>query len=529
MASGVLGNFSHRPCVGIPIAGLFYNRLAFFVLGWFADSLRLIWALFYWNTRKSVFQLRGAAGVPPCQNASDSGIPGKTGCDACLHWHRPARFKRVCPLLAFDSSGTPVCTVPAARVRPFWRKALFLVGGGVVGLYAVGVLTAFGLLRSRGYDVPWVSVAWPPEWRRFHEYQARLFYEKGRTALAAGRTHEAVLALSFAYQRDPQLYEAGGLLAWLWQASQPAASNRIYLQLIREHPQRRIDTAQRWYRALLSRGDFESITRLSREMLNQDTEHPAAWTYALLFASRHLSTEIRERLVSVEPALPAESLVLLQLEHSLRGLPAAELKERLVARGAQSRSSALAQFHCIDLLTRWGFPTEALALLAHESALDERTQAALRLDALAAGGHQEERRKQVQQLLTPRPQLSTIELVTAHLMRYPSAPLIADVFKQLETSPLPERPENYSGFLALFCVAASSGDIERCRQFKDILRRLSGAPLSALESVEGFFRGETEDRRLGTYLPRIQPLALEVLWALHEQFPTPPPTSKLRQ
>jgi len=499
------------------------------VLGWCADSLRLIWALFYWNARKSVFQLRGATGVPPCQNASDSGIPGKTGCDACLHWHRPARFKTVCPLLAFDATRTPVCTAPAAQVRPFWRKALLLVGGSLVGLYAVGILTVFGLLQWRGYDVPLVSVAWPPEWRRFHEYQARLFYEKGRTALAAGLTHEAVLALSFAYQRDSQLYEAGGLLAWLWQASQPAASNRIYLQLIREHPQRRIDTAQRWYRALLSRGDFESIARLSREMLNHDTQHPAAWTYALLFASRHLSTESRERLISAEPALPTESLALFQLEHSLRGLPSTEVRKRLVDTGVQRPSSALAQFHRIDLMTRSGLPTEALTLLAQDSILDSRTQAALRLDALAASGQQEERRKQVQHLLTPRPQLSTIELVTAHLMRYPSPPLTADSFKQLDSSPLPERPENYSGFLALFCIAASSGDTERCRQFKDILRRLSGAPLSALESVEAFFRGETEDRRLGTYLPRIQPLALEVVWALHEQFPAPPPTVKLRQ
>ena len=41
-----------------------------------------IWALFYWNVRKTIYRVRKTQGICPCQNPSDSGEPMKTGCEA---------------------------------------------------------------------------------------------------------------------------------------------------------------------------------------------------------------------------------------------------------------------------------------------------------------------------------------------------------------------------------------------------------------------------------------------------------------
>lgn len=88
-----------------------------------------VWALFYWNARKTIFRLRGRRGVAPCQHPSDSGTAMKTACDACTAWHRRVRFRLVCPLLKQDDAGLWVCSVDRAGVRPFWGRAFAYTGG----------------------------------------------------------------------------------------------------------------------------------------------------------------------------------------------------------------------------------------------------------------------------------------------------------------------------------------------------------------------------------------------------------------
>lgn len=492
------------------------------MLGWCADSFRFLWSLLYWNTRKSLFRLRGAVGTAPCQNPSDSGLAARTSCDACLHWHTKTRFKAVCPLLTFDADNNALCSVNANAVRPFWLRAFAYVGVGALCLYLVGTVSVFTLLRTRGYEITYVGVAWPPEWRRFHVVQARLFYEKGRAAFAEGRTSEAVLSLAHAYERDPQLYEAGGLLAWLWQASQPVSANRIYLQLIRDHPQRRAETAQRWHRALLSRGDFESIGRLSTEMLSQDSPHLAAWTYALLFADRHSPSTtpslLDQTLQRVSTIPPEAAAVLRQAGELKEKSPELARKRLLRVSGAQEGpASAILEYHRINSLIRLGFPREALEQLDRSSVLDARANTTLRLDAHAVANNRLERQRIITTVLGSRPTLASIELLAAHLIRYPEASLIETLFSQLESTPLAEVPDNYSGFAALFCLAALHADSPRCDHFSGILRRISGASLTFLSGLEAFLRGETSDRRMGTFLPRLQPLSLEVIYALHDR------------
>lgn len=488
------------------------------MLGWCADSLRFLWSLLYWNTRKTLYRIKGAKGPAPCQNPSDSGVAGATGCDACLGWNRRARFRRVCPLLAPDAEGEPRCSVDAADVRPFWGRAVLMLAAGLVVSYILAVCLAFGLLRWRDYDIAFSGVAWPPAWQRFHETQARLFLKRGREAYGAGRLNEAVLALSYAFERDPRLYEAGGLLAWLWQSSQPSLANRIYLQLIRDHPSRRKETAQRWYRALLNRGDFEAIGQLATEMLVQDPTDADAWTYALLFASRQQpSPALLDAALARSEPLPTGIRSLLQLEKRVRSASSDEARRALTASDSVTGILPFAFYHRIDGLIRLGYPTDALNVLSSPTGLDARTRARLRLDSLAKSGDLETRRLEIGAMLTPTPTLASVELLCAHLIRFPQAALTNELFASLEMAPLSPRPDHYTGYTALFCLAAVTENGPRCRQFGETLRQLSGAPLAFLPSVEAFFRGETEDKRMGTYLSRLQPLSLEVVCALYER------------
>ena len=125
---------------------------ASWVTGWLADVFRFWWGLLYWNMRKSWFRLRGNRARCPCQNPSDSGRALETACDAAQDWHEPARFRRVCPLLA----GTPAglrCSVDSKDVRPFWRRAGAYYLGTAVAVCVAGAMVAFVVLRLVGYPL----------------------------------------------------------------------------------------------------------------------------------------------------------------------------------------------------------------------------------------------------------------------------------------------------------------------------------------------------------------------------------------
>lgn len=413
-----------------------------------------------------------------------------------------------------------MCSVDASAVRPFWLRACVFLVSGLAGLYLALCLLAFGFLKQRGYQISFPDVALPGRWKRFPEFQSRLFFDKGRDAYAAGRLNEAVLALSFAYEREPRNYEAGALLAWIWQTSQPTLSNRIYQQLLREHPERRAETAQRWYRILLNRGDFDSIGRLAIEQLKTREAADIPWTFALLFADRH-SPAVAPRIAAAleqENQFSPDVRSTLQWEERLHAADPEDAKAALMEAGRDIPSTPLGLYHRIDSLVRLGRTGDALRVLnLHGAGLDDRTRATLKLAALGAAHDRDGRRSEIDALLQPAPTTAVVEFVTANLIRYPDEDLIHNYLSTLAQRPLPPVAENFGAYAGLFCLAALSRDSAHSQSFAEALRHLSASPLSFLENVEQFFHGESEDRRLSTYLPRLQPLPLEIVFALYDR------------
>ena len=173
------------------------------MLRWAADQGWVAWSHLSWNYRKTRFRLRGARGRAPCQSASDTGRALQTRCEACYICHDPAQFKRVCPLLDLSDLNQPLCSVDAADVRPFWGRALRYYGTILGSCYLAAALIAFIGLRSLGYRVSPLAVAWPGRWAEVDLARADYFYAQGLKAYADHDVKLSILALTEAYDLAP--------------------------------------------------------------------------------------------------------------------------------------------------------------------------------------------------------------------------------------------------------------------------------------------------------------------------------------
>ena len=505
------------------------------MLGWCADFLRCAWSFLYWNARKSVFRLGNRSGPAPCQNASDSGRAHETGCDACLHWHQPRRFRCVCPLLVPAAAGGYCCSVDHKDVRPFWIRAGLALTASAVVTYVCLVLLVFAFLRIRGYEISPRQLAWPPAWNELRGAQARLFFQKGSAALSEGRINEAVLSLSIAYEQDPRNDTAGRLLAQLWQITQPTLSDRIYAQLLRTHPERYAETAQLWYRALLNRGDFSQLASVALAAIPKDPAHQIPWTRAFLFASRFLATAAPlEQAIASEIPLSDDVRTVIRAELELRIAVLDDERKALLRPTDDLPDSPLLVLHKVESLLRCGLAPDALALLDKAGdVLDPQTQAALRLEGFAIQPWTSRRRDELSALLGPRPGAPSIELISAHLIRHPDPELAEGFFKQVEASPLAQTPENIPAIAALFCVAGAYRDQPRLNRFRKDLENLSGGAFAGVARLEAFFLGRSDDPRLGASLPVLPVVPIEVAWALFSrqsgEIPAPQPAPQSRR
>lgn len=449
----------------------------------------------------------------------------ETGCDACWHWHRPARFRRVCPLLVETKDGLR-CSVDAADVRPFWGIALRYYGTVVLGMYAALVLSVFGFLRTIGYPVSIVHVAVPTLWYRVGQARGWFFYSRAQKAFAAGRTNEALLYLDNSYEFDPDNYEVGLALAKAFQIGQPARSDKIFAQLIQQHPAKRNVTAQHWMRALLARGDFDQAANLATDEVLDDPGHAAAWMRALLFASRQLRDEADlQRLLanSARPAQPWHQL--LETELLLRRHDARAARAALTAPWPTA-SPAFTVIYRVDALERLGEPLTALDLLVkHRPELDDEAYLTLRLDCLAEAGAQDTVHREFEIYLLSAPLTQpALKVMCAQLIRHPDIPLFEEVVAKVTREAMPLNDNTAGGWFSLLCTAGAVDDKPQLHDLTLRLRNASQTPFAALLMVEGFFNHEMSETRATSFLPFL-PVPLEVTYALIERFPGPRDTA----
>lgn len=254
---------------------------------WLADTFRFVWALPYWNLRKTTFVLCGRQGPCPCHNPSDDSVPGHVRCEAVLGWRNPARFRPLCPLLRHNGHDW-VCGGEIRDVRPFWGRAAVWAAGAVLAAYLAGATAVFAIMRVwAGTPVAWTQVAWPGLWSEVKVAQGRGFFAQAITAFRAGRLSEAHLALLTAQARDPGNYDANLLLGQIamYQGNWGRA-DALFLGLLQNHPQQRKRTALALHDVLLANRRGGPLAQLCLRMAVEDREHAALWVRSLLVGLR---------------------------------------------------------------------------------------------------------------------------------------------------------------------------------------------------------------------------------------------------
>ena len=490
------------------------------MVGWFTDGFRTAWGLLYWNVRKTLFRWRKPA-FSPCQNPSDSGRGGETRCDACFGWRDPKRFRRVCPLLQPSLDGTWLCSVDTAEVRPFWLRAFAWYGGVSLATYLTLVLVGFGVLRGIGYPVRLESIAWPPAWSEIQQARSKYFQQRAEEAYARQEINEALLSLRLAYDYDPGNYDAGLMLARLWQTSRPDLANRMYSRLLQEHPTHRSTTAQLWLRALLPRADYAAIEELAAAALHFDGEHAGAWLHALLFATeRSGNRSLLDRLRTEAQTLPSGVAHVLETEAQLAGTDHKAGLRRLLQPRAPDQPDYVA-YHQIRRLTSLGLAQPALDFALLETRrLPDYDRISLELEALATLNNRRLRFVAFENLAAHSDRLKVIELIAAHLIRFPDPDLYERWLRRVDLAKLPNEAERLTARLTLLCVAGAQLDEPRLREWAEALRETTGASYAALDAARAYFLAPA-GKRLSEVLPFLQPLSLEVNYALLSRFGPP--------
>jgi hypothetical protein len=484
------------------------------------DSGRLLTGLVSLNVRKSLFRLAPRKFPCPCQNPSDSGKAWQTSCDAVSPWSSGERFRQLCPLLKRNPAGQWVCSVDTPAVRPFWGRALLVYFVGAVGLYATAALAAFLFLHSFvGYPVRYESVAWPPAWHEIRQARARFFFEKAERAFRANQTVEGIMWLSQSYELDPGNYAAGRVLAQLWQNTEAEVSDRVYRQLLRDHPEQRPATAQAWFLALLARGDFRTLGALAWEELHDQPAQSSVWANALLLCSRRTGdTHYLEQAVATPAGLPPYATVLCRWELQIRGARP-DVVRMVLTQSIPTKSRPYVFYYRVDRLLHAGMAPEALQELSRcRELLDPSDRLSLYLDAYAAAGWQNILDGQVDKLLaTQAGSVVLVDVLSAHLIRYPNPAILAKLFTSVAQHPLVGTDgEKLTAFACLFCAAGTNGDWTRQEAIAAAIKTFTGARYRTLDMVGTYFRRPGSGPPVEHYLPALPPLPVDVTLALYE-------------
>lgn len=439
----------------------------------------------------------------------------------------------MCPLLVETKDGLR-CSANTADVRPFWGRAFGFAGGSVLALYAVGVIGVFIFLRTIGYPVSILHVGLPPLWHRVGQARGWFFLERSHRAFAQGKTAEGLLYLDNSYHFDHGNYAAGLSLAKHYQVGQPARSDEVFAELLRDHPDKQHNTAFDWFRALLARGSFARIITLAHDELLTDPAHGAVWVRALLFATRQTNHPdiLRELATSNDPAARGWRPVF-ETELLLRERRLAEARAAVLRPWPPEVSAPFTIFYRVQALIGLGETFEALDLLARNTGvLDSEAEVTLLLEAYAAHGSKTALQQEFERLLAPRftkENISIIKIICAQLIRYPDRAIFERLCDKVQREGIALSTETAGVWFSLLCAAGAVGDQTRLHELTAQLKQASKTPFVALGLVEAYFRGETSERRITNFLP-ILPLPLEVTYALLERYNHPqsaPPESVL--
>ncbi len=350
--------------------------------------------------------------------------------------------------------------------------------------------------------------------------RADYFYRLALRSLAAGDVRRCFLALGQVHTLDPGNAGAAKLLAQFTEITNPEYSDAIYAQLVAARGADAADTAEIWVHALLSRGDYPSVAALSARMLQEGAGHVPAWSQGLLFAQRMgAGPGEADRLLASDRPVPGEARSALSLARSLRtGTDDERFKVvQLYLGGATTPFEVYFSLRCaLDL----GRASDVLLFIQGQqgSALNPYDRESLKLDAYSVLGWHGPERREIESILDQSVSSSTVNLVSAHLVRYPDAETAARLFELLAAKPLEATAGNAGAHVALLCMAGVNGQPASMAREAELVGGIVGGTFPAWDNVRSFFEGRSPAKNPAVILPALGQLPLEMVYAIDAHY-----------
>jgi tetratricopeptide (TPR) repeat protein len=416
-----------------------------------------------------------------------------------------------------------VCGVTAQEVRPFWGRALAWFGGAGAAAAGGAGLAVFVALRLIGYELSPRQLFWPPAWHELRTVQANLYLARAREDFAAGRVPEALSALGTAHEMNPRNYATGIMLAQFNRAGNPVAADRLYAQLLAEHPARAVETARAWYLSLLARGQLGTAAELATTRLGVEPEQVAAWTHALVFTSRHLRQPVVCENAAAKAGLPPAAVKVLRLEAQLQHEPAAAGRRQLLRSAPLPDNFPYAWVHRAERFIADGDAPDAMQLLRtarDRDILRGSDLVPLVLAALKRAGDSEGLARETGLLLS-RGGPAELRILARHLIQFPDSELLARTLARLESARVTPSEEWQSAGLALFCAAGVAKDKAGLAAVRASLQpAMNETNQAGLRLLEGFFVSRQSLSGLLMVLPAVEPITPGLLYCLIEKYIT---------
>lgn len=484
------------------------HRMSF--MGWMSDAFRFLWGLLYWNARKSAFRKAPHRRRCPCQAPSDSGRAFETACEACMSWNEPARFRFVCPALTVRPEGCQ-CSLDAANVRPFWKRA-FLVYAALFAFTWLGGASAYSFLLARqGVSVSFISVACPLLWHRIPQARAAHFHNLGIAALQQGHLRGASINLHLAWSIDPSRGDTALILARIAAFSNIELADSISRDLLNRQASLSEPVAQEWLALLLARGDFPSVRVLALQRARQNPEAASPWIHALIVATRTLNDSATLAAAIADPTL-APWRTVFEIETLFRQRRTSAILARLAA--SPKPSLPYFAYYHVHLLLALNLPAEALdAIAIHDAVLPQTDKIDVWLEAWTQLGRKQRVHQIATDLLRQPPSSTILVLLSNHLLRHPDPSLAALVWSHLKTRPLAPTEDSLHAYNAFFCACSVNSDKTLADELKTEIHRRTGARFFALDLAESYFKSSDKSLKINNFLPLL-PLPLTSLYTL---------------
>ncbi len=404
-------------------------------------------------------------------------------------------------------------------MRPFWGRATVYFAGLLVALYLIGTAGVYIALRVAKYDLNYATIAWPPHWTKLRNAQENLYAARAQAALDAGRFSEAILALEKVCELNPQNYPAALTLARLTQvAAQPTISDQVYERLLADAPDKRVQTAQLWFRALLARSAYHKIIPLAATMIGEDPESRAVWLHALLFSARQTrDSRALNVVLQQNPHYPEWCTEIITIEIALIQKHDAEVIHRLTQLHRYPASPYLPHYQ-VDRLLLHGRADDARKTLETYSANIPAHEAGfLRMRMPRTQNTTQSLDSEFDALLKLPMSPALSAKFCAYLMANPSPAKMHRYFEVLSTRGPALTEDSLAVYNAAFVTAAVCGDAVTRDTLRAKLRVMTSSDGRVLDGLTTLILGKNADDRLHRVLPLV-PLPTEVIYAILEKF-----------